>query len=137
MVLAFGDYLLWNWSVGGNRDVLALVAGVTLIPLSIAAVWLAVLAVAHLCAGLARRSRYGAAAWVEGNGRAGSPNGGAVSRAWGAANATAAASPADGPHPAAGRHPSAGLHPTGRGPHPAPGARHSESPASPSSQLAA
>lgn len=56
-LLAFWDYLLWNWSVDGNHDVLALVAGVTLIPLSIAAAWLAVLTVAHLFASLARRSR--------------------------------------------------------------------------------
>jgi len=37
-MIIVGDYLLWNWSLGGNHEVLALVAGLTLPPL--AAFWL-------------------------------------------------------------------------------------------------
>jgi hypothetical protein len=54
-VLALGDYVLWNWSVGANHDVVALVAGVTLIPLLIALAWLVVVAVARLLAHAAHR----------------------------------------------------------------------------------
>jgi hypothetical protein len=56
-VLALSDYMLWNWSVGANHDVIALVAGVTLIPLLIALAWLVVVAVARLLAHVARRPR--------------------------------------------------------------------------------
>ena len=56
-VLALGDYVLWNWSVGANHDVIALVAGVTLIPLLIAFAWLAVVAAARLLAHAAHRPR--------------------------------------------------------------------------------
>jgi hypothetical protein len=56
-VLALCDYMLWNWSVGANHDVIALVAGVTLIPLLIALAWLVVVAVARLLAHVARRPR--------------------------------------------------------------------------------
>ena len=35
-----GDYLLWNWSLNGNHDVLALVSGLTLPPLALACLWL-------------------------------------------------------------------------------------------------
>lgn len=55
-VLALGDYVLWNWSVGANHDVVALVAGVTLIPLLIALTWLVVVALARLLAHIAQRS---------------------------------------------------------------------------------
>jgi hypothetical protein len=41
--LTFGDYLLWNWSLNANHDVLALVSGLTLPPLALAC--LAMLAV--------------------------------------------------------------------------------------------
>jgi hypothetical protein len=34
--LTFGDYLLWNWSLNANHDVLALVSGLTLPPLALA-----------------------------------------------------------------------------------------------------
>jgi len=54
--LTVGDYLLWNWSLNGNHEVLALVAGLTLPPLAVACVWLLVLSAARLVAGLARRS---------------------------------------------------------------------------------
>ncbi len=56
-VLALGDYMLWNWSVGASHDVVALVAGVTLIPLLIALAWLVVVAVARLLAHVAQRPR--------------------------------------------------------------------------------
>jgi hypothetical protein len=49
--------MLWNWSVGANHDVVALVAGVTLIPLLIALAWLVVVAAARLLAHVARRPR--------------------------------------------------------------------------------
>jgi hypothetical protein len=54
-LLALGDYLLWNWSLSVNRDILALVSGMTLIPLLIACVWLLVLSVARLIARTAQR----------------------------------------------------------------------------------
>ncbi|HWX45858.1 MAG TPA: hypothetical protein VNY52_11115 [Solirubrobacteraceae bacterium] len=60
VLLALGDYLLWNWSLGANHDIVALVSGMTLIPLLIALVWLLVLAVAHLIARTAQRPRIGA-----------------------------------------------------------------------------
>ncbi len=56
-VLALGDYMLWNWSVGASHDVVALVAGVTLIPLLIALTWLVVVATARLLAHVAQRPR--------------------------------------------------------------------------------
>ncbi len=55
-MLAVGDYLLWKWSLGANHDVVALVSGMTLIPLLIALAWLAVVAGVRLLASLARRS---------------------------------------------------------------------------------
>lgn len=60
-VLALGDYMLWNWSVGANHDVIALVAGVTLIPLLIALAWLVVVAAARLLAHAAHRPPAGGA----------------------------------------------------------------------------
>jgi hypothetical protein len=56
-VLALGDYVLWNWSVGANHDVVALITGVALIPLLIALAWLMVVAVARLLAHVAQRPR--------------------------------------------------------------------------------
>lgn len=52
--LTIGDYLLWNWSLNANHDVLALVSGLTLPPLAIAFAWLFALTVARL---IARRRR--------------------------------------------------------------------------------
>ncbi len=48
--LTIGDYLLWNWSLNANHDVLALVSGLTLPPLAIACAWLIVLTVMRLLA---------------------------------------------------------------------------------------
>jgi hypothetical protein len=71
--LTIGDYLLWNWSLNGNHDVLALVSGLTLPPLAIALLWLLALTGARLLAGDrravksahatadARRARFGSA----------------------------------------------------------------------------
>jgi hypothetical protein len=53
--LTGGDYLLWNWSLNGNHDVLALLAGLTLPPLALACVWLLALLLGRLIAGGARR----------------------------------------------------------------------------------
>jgi hypothetical protein len=54
--LTLGDYLLWNWSLSGNRDVLALVSGLTLPPVALACLWLLALNVARLMARAMRRS---------------------------------------------------------------------------------
>jgi hypothetical protein len=54
--LTASDYLLWNWSLNGNHDVLALVSGLTLPPLSVACLWLLATGIARLL-GSARRSR--------------------------------------------------------------------------------
>ncbi len=56
-LLALADYLLWNWSLGGSHDVLALVAGLTLVPLLIAVVWLIFRGATGLLADAARRAR--------------------------------------------------------------------------------
>ena len=53
--LTVGDYLLWNWSLGANHGVLALISGVTLPPLAVVCVWLLALAAARLVARFARR----------------------------------------------------------------------------------
>jgi hypothetical protein len=53
--LTLGDYLLWNWSLNSNHDVLALVAGLTLPPLAIACLWLLAVNVARLIARYPRR----------------------------------------------------------------------------------
>lgn len=59
LLLAFGDYLLWNWSLNSNRDILALIAGTTLMPLVIAIAWLLVISVARFLAEVARRPHAG------------------------------------------------------------------------------
>jgi hypothetical protein len=55
--LTLGDYLLWNWSVGGSHDVVALASGMTLLPLAVVSLGLlgltALRALAH---GLRRSS---------------------------------------------------------------------------------
>jgi hypothetical protein len=52
--LTVGDYLLWNWSLNGNHDVLALASGLTLPPLALASIWLLAIAVTRLVGRLAR-----------------------------------------------------------------------------------
>ena len=49
------DYLLWNWSLNTNHDVLALVAGLTLPPLAVACLWLLALSIARVIAHTAQR----------------------------------------------------------------------------------
>ena len=46
--LTAGDFWLWNWSLSANRDALALVSGLTLLPLAAASVLLFVLTAARL-----------------------------------------------------------------------------------------
>jgi hypothetical protein len=46
--LTIGDYVLWNWSLNGSHDVLALVSGLSLPPLAAALVWLIALTAARL-----------------------------------------------------------------------------------------
>jgi hypothetical protein len=53
--LTFGDYLLWNWSLNTNHDVLALVSGLTLPPLALAALSLLALNLARLLGRSAHR----------------------------------------------------------------------------------
>ncbi|HEX7610766.1 MAG TPA: hypothetical protein VF380_08840 [Solirubrobacteraceae bacterium] len=48
--LTLGDYLLWNWSLNSNHDVLALISGLSLPPLAVACAWLIALSVARLLA---------------------------------------------------------------------------------------
>jgi len=55
--LTIGDYLLWNWSLNANHDVLSLISGLTLPPLAIAFVWLLVVTVARLLARTSTSSR--------------------------------------------------------------------------------
>jgi hypothetical protein len=55
--LTIGDYLLWNWSLNGRHDVLALISGLTLPPLAIAFLWLLALTLARVLASTTRRSR--------------------------------------------------------------------------------
>ena len=53
--LTVGDYLLWNWSLNANHAAIALISGLTLPPLALAALWLMALAVARLLARAAAR----------------------------------------------------------------------------------
>jgi hypothetical protein len=69
-LLALADYLLWNWSLGGSRDILALVAGLTLVPLLIAVAWLLVRDTTRLLAKTARRTRTRPTATRAGDARA-------------------------------------------------------------------
>jgi hypothetical protein len=54
--LTVGDYLLWNWSLNSNHDVLALISGLTLPPLAVACLWLIALAVSRLAGRTRARS---------------------------------------------------------------------------------
>jgi hypothetical protein len=48
--LTLGDYVLWNSSLDGRHDALAIVAGLSLPPLALAWLWLAALTVARALA---------------------------------------------------------------------------------------
>jgi hypothetical protein len=52
--LTIGDYLLWNWSLNTNHDVLALVSGLTLPLLVFLSAWLLTVSLARLIARSAR-----------------------------------------------------------------------------------
>jgi hypothetical protein len=54
--LTIGDYLLWNWSLNGGHDVLALIAGLSLPPLTVACIWLLAVTGARLLARYTRAS---------------------------------------------------------------------------------
>lgn len=54
-VLGAGDYLLWDWSLGGDHYTVALVSGLTLPPVAIAFAWLLVLNLTRLLGATARR----------------------------------------------------------------------------------
>jgi hypothetical protein len=56
-LLALGDYLLWNWSLSVNDDILALVSGLTLLLLIIACAWLFVVSAIRTLTGTAQRPR--------------------------------------------------------------------------------
>jgi hypothetical protein len=62
LALAAGDYLLWNWSLAGGHDVVALISGLTLPPLAVALVGLLVLNAARLLAHSALRQVRGTGA---------------------------------------------------------------------------
>jgi hypothetical protein len=55
--LTLGDYLLWNWSLNGNHDVLALLSGLTLPLLALACIWLLAVSLARIVSSSARRSK--------------------------------------------------------------------------------
>ena len=52
--LTVADYLLWNWSLNSNHDVLALVSGLTLPPLAVGCLWLLTLSIVRAIARSAR-----------------------------------------------------------------------------------
>jgi hypothetical protein len=54
--LTVDDYVLWNWSLNGNHDALALISGLTLPPLALVSFWLLAVTVARLPGHLTRRS---------------------------------------------------------------------------------
>ncbi len=62
LLLTVGDYLVWNWSLNGNHDVIALASGLTLPPLALASIWLLAVAGARLLGAMARRPPAGALA---------------------------------------------------------------------------
>jgi hypothetical protein len=54
-VLTLGDLLLWHWSLAGGHDLLALVSGLTFLPLLVASIWLLVITLVRVLARGARR----------------------------------------------------------------------------------
>jgi hypothetical protein len=59
--LTLGDYLLWDWSLNHNHDVLAVIAGLTLPPIALAWLWLLMVTIVRLTARTTRRSSQRAA----------------------------------------------------------------------------
>jgi hypothetical protein len=56
LVLTAGDYLLWDWSIADNHDILSLLAGLTLVPLAAVSLAQLVLAAGRLMTLLLGRS---------------------------------------------------------------------------------
>jgi hypothetical protein len=63
------DYLLWNWSLNTNHDVLALISGLALLPLTLACAWMLVVTLIRLIGSSARHARRGAATAASNPGR--------------------------------------------------------------------
>ena len=59
--LTAGDFVLWNWSLSASDDVLALIAGLTLLPLAAATVLLLALAAVQAASRITRSSSVSAA----------------------------------------------------------------------------
>jgi hypothetical protein len=80
--LTVGDYLLWNWSLNGGHDVIALVSGLTLPPLALASLWVIAVGAARLLALTAqrpaKRTRLSSTSRRSAPGRAASPSQGSV-----------------------------------------------------------
>jgi hypothetical protein len=53
--LTVGDYLLWDWSSSANHEVIALLSGLTLLPLLLAMLAMLTLTIARAIAGRALR----------------------------------------------------------------------------------
>jgi hypothetical protein len=53
--ITLGDYLVWNWSMSGNHDVLALVSGLTLPFLLLASAALLLVSLGRVISGSVRR----------------------------------------------------------------------------------
>jgi hypothetical protein len=54
--LTLGDYMLWNWALGAGHDVLALAAGLTLLPLGAACLLMLALTLVPVLARSSQRS---------------------------------------------------------------------------------
>jgi hypothetical protein len=59
--LTAGDFVLWNWSLSASHDVLALIAGVTLLPLAAASALLLALTALQVASRFSRLSSVSAA----------------------------------------------------------------------------
>jgi hypothetical protein len=57
LALTVGDYLLWNWSLSANHEVIALVSGLTLPPLALVSLWILAVSAMRLVAAFASRRR--------------------------------------------------------------------------------
>jgi hypothetical protein len=89
-----GDYLLWNWSLNANHAAIALISGLTLPPLTLAALWLLAVGVARLIARTTRRPSAGRGGGTKSAAAAQAPrpSAGALAREQSVAPAQAAAS---------------------------------------------
>jgi hypothetical protein len=71
--LTAGDYLLWNWSLSGSRDIPALISGLTLPPLLAACLLLLATTIGRVLARSARRSTFPAPIQRDGEARSSPP----------------------------------------------------------------